>query len=106
MAYYVINVFLSRCLENMDMKKNTVYGIIKICVGIAVILCAVVLIKNNSQILKALAPGAIREYIQSFGRIAALVYIAAYTANTISILPPIGPLSIAGGLAFGTLLGG
>lgn len=55
--------------------------------------------------LKALTPASIRDYIQSFGRLAVLAYIIAYALNTISVLPPIAPLSLAAGLAFGEVRG-
>ena len=58
------------------------------------------LVKCQCLNLKALTPAAIRDYIQSFGNYAAIAYMAAYTLNTISIFPPIAPLSLTAGLAF------
>jgi uncharacterized membrane protein YdjX (TVP38/TMEM64 family) len=52
-----------------------------------------------------LTPASIRDYIQSFGALSALVYVIAYVLNTISVLPPIAPLSLTAGLAFGSLWG-
>lgn len=63
------------------------------------------LVKCQCVNLKALTPASIRDYIQSFGRLAVLAYIIAYALNTISVLPPIAPLSLAAGLAFGEVRG-
>ena len=46
-----------------------------------------------------------RDYIQGFGNIAAVVYVLAYALNTISIFPPIAALSLTAGLAFGPAWG-
>ena len=51
-------------------------------------------------------PSDIRNYIRSFGDFAAAVYIITYILNTISVVPPIGALSLAAGLAFGAVRGG
>jgi uncharacterized membrane protein YdjX (TVP38/TMEM64 family) len=51
-------------------------------------------------------PFDIRNYIRSFGSFAAVAYITAYILNTISVIPPIGALSLAAGLAFGAVWGG
>lgn len=55
---------------------------------------------------RSLSPFSIRNFIQSFGVYAAVVYIIAYVFNTISVFPPIAPLSLTAGLAFGSLRGG
>lgn len=78
---------------------------IKLAIGLLVVGGIWWLVKCECVNLKDLTPASIRDYIQSFGNLAALVFIVAYTFNTISILPPIAPLSLAAGLAFGTVWG-
>jgi uncharacterized membrane protein YdjX (TVP38/TMEM64 family) len=89
----------------MAMKKN--YGglVVKLVIGILIVAGVWWIAKCQCVNLKPLAPAAARDYIQSFGRMAILAYIIAYALNTISILPPIAPLSLAAGLAFGELWG-
>lgn len=86
------------------MKK---YGslLIKLAIGIIVISGIWWLVQCECVNLKDLTPASIRDSIRSFGNKAALVYIIAYVLNTISIVPPIAPLSLAAGLAFGAVRG-
>lgn len=85
--------------------KNIKALVIKLIVGIAIIGIIWYFIRCRCIDFRLLTPASIRDYIQSFGKIAALVYIVAYVLNTISVLPPIAPLSLAAGLAFGSLRG-
>ncbi len=80
-------------------------SLIKLLTGLALIAAAWWLINCHCLSLKSLTPAGIRDYIQNFGKLAAIVYIIAYILNTISVLPPIAPLSLAAGLAFGSLWG-
>lgn len=86
------------------MKKYSWF--IKLSIGILLIIGVWWLVKCQCISLKSLTPAAIRDYIQSFGSRAALVYIIAYVLNTVSVFPPIAPLSLTAGLAFGEVLGG
>jgi uncharacterized membrane protein YdjX (TVP38/TMEM64 family) len=79
--------------------------ILKLIIGVAVIGIIWYFVICQCIDFKLFTPASIRDYIQSFGRIAALVYVVAYVLNTVSVLPPIAPLSLAAGLAFGSLLG-
>lgn len=87
------------------MKKDIRNLIFKLVIGLSVVAGVWWLVKCNCVNLSAFTPGAIRDYIQSFGRFAAIVYVAAYILNTISIVPPIAPLSLAAGLVFGAFKG-
>lgn len=48
--------------------------------------------------------GALREYIEGFGALAPLVYVAAYAAATVAFLPAT-PFTLLAGLAFGPVWG-
>lgn len=78
---------------------------IKLLIGIALVAGIWWLVKCQCVNLKSLTPAALRDFIQSFGSFAVLVYILAYALNTVSILPPIAALSLTAGLAFGALRG-
>jgi len=78
---------------------------VKLTVGIAVIAGIWWLVKCQCVKLSDLTPASIRDYIQSFGRLAAFVYVGAYVFNTISIFPPIAALSLSAGLVFGEIWG-
>jgi len=81
-------------------KKNTKL-LLKLLIGVLLIAGIWWLVKCQCVSLKSLTPASIRDYIQSFGKLAALVYILAYIFNTVSVIPPIAPLSLTAGLAFG-----
>jgi uncharacterized membrane protein YdjX (TVP38/TMEM64 family) len=87
------------------MKKNYKGLVLKLIIGIALVFGIWYLVKCQCINLKALTPAAIRDYIQSFGKFAAIAYVIAYSLNTISIIPPIAPLSLTAGLAFGSMWG-
>lgn len=84
------------------MKK---YLFIKLIIGLLIVIGIWWLVKCQCLNLKSLTPNSIRDYIQSFGKFAVIVYIIAYILNTISVFPPIAPLSLAAGLAFGSFWG-
>ena len=86
------------------MKKYQLL-LIKLVIGIAIVIGVWWIVKCECINIKSLTPASIRDYIRSFGNMAAFVYIIAYVLNTISIVPPIAPLSLAAGLAFGALWG-
>lgn len=50
-------------------------------------------------------PEAIRGWIGQFGAMGPIVYVLLYAMNTVTLLPPIGILSLTAGLAFGPLVG-
>ncbi|MBI4335255.1 MAG: TVP38/TMEM64 family protein [Candidatus Omnitrophica bacterium] len=85
--------------------RNNRGVVVKLVIGLALIAGVWWLVKCRCLSLEALTPAAIRDYIQSFGEFSVIVYIIAYAFNTISILPPIAPLSLSAGLAFGALWG-
>lgn len=87
------------------MAKNYRALNLRLILGLLLVIGVWLLVKCQCINLKAFVPSAIRDYIQSFGRFAVLAYIIAYALNTISVLPPIGALSLTAGLAFGTLGG-
>ncbi|MCQ9207420.1 MAG: TVP38/TMEM64 family protein [Omnitrophica bacterium] len=87
------------------MKKNYRPLAIKLAFGVIIVLGIWWIVKCQCINLANFTPQSIRDYIRSFGNLAALVYITAYVLNTISIVPPIAPLSLAAGLAFGAMWG-
>lgn len=86
-------------------EKNYKALLIKLIIGVLLIAGIWWLIKCQCVNLKSLTPAGLRDFIRSFGRLAVLVYIAAYALNTISIMPPIAALSLTAGLAFGAVWG-
>ena len=87
------------------MDKKIFKNIVKLLTGILAVAGVWWLVKCQCINLTALTPAAMRDYIQSFGRLAALVYVVAYILNTMSLIPPIGILSLTAGLAFGAVRG-
>ena len=87
------------------MKKNFQGPIIMFLVGMLLIAGAWWTVHCQCLTFKSLTPAALRDFIQSFGRLAVAVYIVAYALNTISIVPPIAALSLTAGLAFGAFWG-
>ena len=55
--------------------------------------------------IKTFSPGVIKHFIQSFGSGAFFVYVFLYLVNTISLIPPIGIMSLTAGFVFGPLWG-
>ncbi len=55
--------------------------------------------------LKSFSPEVIKHTILGFGSWALIVFIVLYSLNTISLLPPIGIMSLAAGFIFGPLEG-
>lgn len=87
------------------MRKNYLGLVLKLLIGIGIVLGIWWLVKCQCISLDSLTPRAMRDYIQGFGRLAAVVYVIAYALNTVSIIPPIAPLSLSAGLAFGSVWG-
>lgn len=87
------------------MEKNSKGIAIKVFIGISLIAGVWWIVKCQCVNLRSLTPAALRDYIQSFGKLAVLAYIIAYALNTISIVPPIAALSLTAGLAFGAVWG-
>lgn len=87
------------------MGKNYKGIAIKLFVGILLVAGVWWMIKCQCVNLKSLTPAVLRDFIQSFGKLAVLAYIIAYALNTVSIMPPIAALSLTAGLAFGAVWG-
>jgi uncharacterized membrane protein YdjX (TVP38/TMEM64 family) len=87
------------------MKKNYKGIVAKLAIGILIIVGIWWVVKCRCVNFKSLTPAALRDFIQSFGRLAVLAYILAYALNTVAILPPIAALSLTAGLAFGAAWG-
>jgi len=88
----------------MDVKmKKTL--LLQLLVGVIIVASVWWLVKCQCINLGAFTPSSLRGYIQSFGRFAAIIYIIAYCLNTVSIFPPIAPLSLTAGVAFGAIWG-
>lgn len=79
--------------------------IIKLLIGVVLAAGVWWMVKCQCVHLKSLTPATLRDFIQSFGRLAVLAYIIAYALNTVSIMPPIAALSLTAGLAFGAVWG-
>ncbi len=80
-------------------------NLIKLIFGIIAVFAVWWIVRCQCIGLGPLTPAGIRDYIQSFGRGAAIVYVVAYALNTVSILPPIAILSLSAGIAFGKVWG-
>lgn len=87
------------------MEKNYNGLIMKLFMGIVLIVGAGWMIKCQCVNLKSLTPASLRDFIQSFGKLAALAYIIAYALNTVLIIPPVAALSLTAGLVFGAVWG-
>lgn len=87
------------------MVKNYKGIVIKLLIGIALIAGVWWIVKCQCVNLNSLTPASLRDFIQSFGKLAVLAYIIAYALNTVSIIPPIAALSLTAGLAFGAVRG-
>lgn len=79
--------------------------LIRLLIGLLIVAGGWWIVKCQCVDLASLTPASLRDFIQSFGRLAVLVYIVAYALNTISIMPPIAALSLTAGLAFGEVWG-
>jgi uncharacterized membrane protein YdjX (TVP38/TMEM64 family) len=87
------------------MGKNYKGIIVRLLIGILVVTGAWWMVRCQCINLKSLTPAALRDFIQSFGKLAVLAYVIAYALNTVSIMPPIAALSLTAGLAFGAVWG-
>jgi len=92
-------------VQGADMGKNYKWIAIKLLIGVVLVAGAWWLVKCQCVNLKSLTPAALRDFIQSFGKLAVLAYIIAYVLNTVSIMPPIAALSLTAGLVFGAVWG-
>lgn len=54
---------------------------------------------------KAFTPEVVKHFIQGFGPLGLVVFIFLYMVNTISLLPPIGIMSLTSGFVFGPFWG-
>src|SRR5512135_300527 len=87
----------------MDTKTLRVVIVVASVITIATTLWWVLACRCIS--LAALNPLSLRDYIRGFGPWSTLVYVVLYAFNTVSVLPPIGLLSLTAGLLFGKVLG-
>ena len=55
--------------------------------------------------LKSFSPKNIKHFVLSFGNWALVIFISLYALNTVSLLPPIGIISLSAGFIFGPLQG-
>lgn len=85
------------------MRKST---LLKGLLVIAVIVALGWVVKAQFDHIKEFTPDSIRDFLETFGKKAAIVYIIAYTLNMLFPFPPLTILSLAAGLAFGKLWGG
>ena len=84
------------------MSKKT---ILKILIGIVILLALWWIVKVQFNNFKQFTPDLIRDYLETLGKKAAIVYILAYALNTILPFPPLAILSLTAGLAFGKFWG-
>jgi len=56
-------------------------------------------------LVKSLNADVVRHYIEGFGSWAVIVYVALYTLNTITLIPPIAFMSLSAGAIFGPIWG-
>ena len=82
-------------------KKN----ILKVLFGIIILILLCWLVKAQFHNFKQFTPDTVRDFLDTFGKKAAIVYILAYALNTILPFPPLAILSLTAGLAFGKLWG-
>lgn len=87
------------------MDKGLLKNLIKLALGAILVAAAWWIVKCGRVDLSFFTPSAARDYIRGFGKPAAAVYIFLYALNTVSILPPIGILSLSAGLIFGKVWG-
>ena len=71
----------------------------------AIIAGMVVVVFVAWQHRAAINPQRFRDWITQFGSVGPFIYVLLYAANTVTLLPPIGVLSLAAGLAFGPVVG-
>lgn len=83
--------------------KNS--GWIKIA-GLVVFVAAIVLVFRLTPLsLSDFTPDKMRQFINSFGVMAPIVFIIIYSLRAVILVLPVGVMSLAGGLAFGKWLG-
>ena len=82
-------------------KKN----ILKVLFGIIILILLCWIVKAQFNNFKQFTPDSVSNYLETFGKKAAIVYTFAYALNTILPFPPLTILSLTAGLAFGKLWG-
>lgn len=85
----------------MNAKKGILLAGFIIAIAIAAFKCY----EHTCIDYSIFSPQNIKDYILGFGPWALLVYTALYAANTVSVVPPIGAMSLAAGFIFGPLFG-
>jgi len=69
------------------------------------IVIATVFALERAMLLDKFSPQHVKDYILSFGKTSAVIYVLLYILNTIILFPPIGLLSLSAGLIFGRFWG-
>lgn len=82
-------------------KKN----ILKVLFGLIILMFICWIVKAQFHNFKQFTPDSVRDFLETFGKKAAIVYILVYALNTILPFPPLAILSLTAGLAFGKLWG-
>lgn len=90
--------------KNMKISKNTIV-IAAVIVGITILALLYQKFCLECLRLEHFKPENIRAFIQGFGPWAVAVYIGLYALNTITLLPPIGIMSLSAGALLGPVGG-
>ena len=88
-------------------KKKVILSIIVLGLVIGTIILGAQHHKEHCAVcfVKSLNPEVIKHFILSFGPWAILVYVALYTLNTLTLIPPIAFMSLSAGALFGPIWG-
>jgi len=87
------------------MKRNIAVRLVILSIGIGVVGAVFFCYREQCVQHNLFTPRAIKEYILGFGSWSLAVYVLLYAVNTISLIPPIGVMSLAAGFIFGPALG-
>jgi uncharacterized membrane protein YdjX (TVP38/TMEM64 family) len=68
---------------------------------VAIVVAAVLIIRYSGVDFRQFTPTRIKEFIQGFGILAPLVFIAIYASRAVILVIPVGVVTLVGGLAFG-----
>lgn len=79
--------------------------ILKVLFGVLIFISLWWIAKTQMHHFKQFTPDTIRDFLEPFGKKAAIIYIFAYALNTILPFPPLAILSLTAGLAFGKIWG-
>lgn len=91
------------------MKEKRLW--VPLLVAFGAVLLMIILVRHHQHQcllcinLKAFSPEVIKHFILGFGRWSLIVFIGLYALNTVSLLPPIGVMSLSAGFIFGPVNG-